>query len=187
MKNLPNILTLSRVAAIPLIVAFMAVDAAWAAWLALVLYVLAAATDYFDGMLARSNNYVSAFGRLLDPVADKIFVAAMLMALVWVDAVTHFAIVPAMIILLREFAIAGLREFLAGKEVVVHSSRLAKWKTGIQMTSIGFLIMVSHGPAWVPVNIIGTSMLWVAALLALISGWQYLHASLPHIGNAQNS
>lgn len=179
--SLPNLLTMSRIAILPLLLGLLFIEGDIWKWLACALFVLAAVTDFLDGYLARSWAQQSAFGRFLDPIADKILVAATLMSLVAVRQIDGWAIVPALIILCREILVSGLREFLASLRVGLPVSRLAKWKTGIQMTAIGVLIVGASGPAFLPVTLIGEIGLWTAAALTLATGYDYLRASVSHV------
>src|SRR5437868_13226032 len=159
MLTLPNILTLSRIVAIPLLVALLwpgsDMGAAWFDYaFTFALYCLVGITDYFDGYVARAQGTVSRLGMFLDPIADKIMVAAVIVMLVSSRAhsgepVIHgFHIIPALVILLREIAVSGLREFLAGIQVSIPVSKLAKWKTTLQLTSLGALILGAAVPQW---------------------------------------
>lgn len=179
--SLPNLLTISRIAAIPLVIATFYVQGDTARWVACGLFVAAAVTDFFDGYLARRSNQVSAFGRFLDPIADKLLVAAVLFMLAAFGRVTEWSLLPAVIILLREILVSGLREFLAELRVGMPVSRLAKWKTGIQMVAIPVLLVGDAGPSALPVQAIGEVGLWMAAVLTLITGYDYLQAGLHHI------
>jgi len=179
--SLPNLLTMSRIGVLPLLLGLLFVEGDLWKWLACALFVLAAVTDFLDGYLARSWAQQSAFGRFLDPIADKILVAATLMSLVAVGQIDGWAIVPALIILCREILVSGLREFLASLRVGLPVSRLAKWKTGIQMTAIGVLIVGDSGPVFLPVTLIGQIGLWMAAALTLVTGYDYLRASVSHV------
>lgn len=179
--SLPNVLTLSRIAAIPLIVGLMFVPAPWADWLACVLFTLAAVTDYLDGYLARAWAQMSAIGKFLDPIADKLLVAAVLFMLVATEKIGQFSVLPAVVILMREVLVSGLREYLAGIRVSVPVSRLAKWKTAVQMVALGILIVGDSGPAVLPVRLIGEVGLWAAALLTLVTGWDYLRSGVRHM------
>lgn len=181
LSSLPNILTLSRIAAIPVVVALFFFAGPWPAWTACGLFALACITDWFDGYLARAWQEESVIGKFLDPIADKLLVAAVLMMLVAVDKVDGLAVIPAVIILLREVMVSGLREFLAGLQVGVPVSRLAKWKTAIQMVAIGVLIVGRDGPSGFPTETIGEVGLWIAAALTLITGWDYLRAGLKYM------
>jgi cardiolipin synthase len=185
--DLPNLLTLSRIAAIPLVVALAALRYPAADLAACVVFSLAAVTDYFDGRIARERRQISAFGRMLDPIADKLLVGATLMVLVGEERVSAWGLYPAIVIMLREILVSGLREYLAGvrASIGLPVTRLAKWKTGFQMGALGTLL-AGDSAAWflhlsfLPVSGIGEVMLWVAALLTLVTGWDYLMAGLRH-------
>lgn len=181
--NLPNILTYSRIAAIPVVVGLMFVGGPLGNWLAFAVFLCACITDFFDGYLARAWQQQSSLGRFLDPVADKLLVAAVLLMLVAKDSITGLSILPAAVILCREILVSGLREFLAEVRVGLPVSRLAKWKTGIQMTALAFLVIGTAGPDFGPVTTleIGIYGLWLAAVLTLVTGYDYLRASLKHI------
>jgi cardiolipin synthase len=183
--TLPNLLTLARIAAIPPAVALFFVGSPWADWTLLGLFSAAAATDWLDGYLARAMSIESRFGRFLDPVADKLLVAALLFMLAATGRLPDFAAVPAVIILLRELLISGLREFLADLRVPLPVSRLAKWKTAVQMIAIGLLIIGGpdggRGLPSLPLDHWGAAALWLAGLLTVISGWAYMRAGLHHL------
>ncbi|EWY41122.1 CDP-diacylglycerol--glycerol-3-phosphate 3-phosphatidyltransferase [Skermanella stibiiresistens SB22] len=181
LTSLPNLLTLSRIIVIPIIIGLFFVREHWAAWTACGLFALAAITDYFDGYLARSWSQVSLVGKFLDPIADKLLVAAVLFMLVAVDKLSGVAVLPAVVILLREVLVSGLREFLAGIRVGMPVSKLAKWKTAIQMVALGILIVGDDGPPNLPVQAIGEAGLWAAGLLTLITGWDYMRAGWKHM------
>ena len=185
--DLPNLLTLSRIAAIPLLVAMAALRQPWADLAACALFSAAAITDYFDGKLARSRKQISEFGRMLDPIADKLLVGAALMLLAGMGRLTDFGLFPAIVIMLREILVSGLREYLAGLSVGLPVTRLAKWKTGVQMGALGTLLAGDSaapllGLGWLPVSLIGEVMLWTAAVLTMVTGWDYLQAGLHHVG-----
>lgn len=190
LTDLPNLLSLSRIAVIPLMVLLVALRMPGTDLAACVVFSLAGITDYFDGKLARERQQTSDIGRMLDPIADKLLVAAALMMLVGMGHLSAAGLYPAIIILLREILVSGLREYLAGIRVGLPVTRLAKWKTGFQMGAIGALL-AGNGSAvilhigWLPVNFIGETMLWIAAALTLMTGWDYLttglrHAAIPH-------
>ena len=182
-NNLPMILTLSRIVAIPVLVALFYVNGDWVRYIACALYTAAAVTDYFDGYLARAWKQQSKLGRIFDPIADKLLVAATILMLVAFGRISGVMVLPALVILCREVLVSGLREFLAEIRVGLPVSRLAKWKTGIQMTALGFLIVGDAAPTgFAPITLIGTAGLWVAAVLTLITGWDYLRAGLHHVG-----
>ena len=176
--TLPNILTYGRVVAVPAVAGCLfAPDDPRMRWLALAIFVVAAVTDFFDGYLARAWNLQSSLGRMLDPIADKLLVAASLLMLVADRSVTSWSIWAAIVILCREILVSGLREFLAELRVSVPVTRVAKWKTAAQLTAIGFLIAGPAGEAVLPGTItIGLVLLWIAAVLTLYTGWDYMKA-----------
>lgn len=182
MWTLPNILTFSRIVALPLLVALL-----WyPRWefgygLAFGLYCLMGITDYFDGYLARANGAVSKLGIFLDPIADKIMIAAVILVLVAKGGIGGLDIIAALVILLREIAVSGLREFLAQLSVSVPVSKLAKWKTALQLVAFGALILAGALPAWEFVDVVGRATLWGAAILTLITGWDYLRVGVKHM------
>lgn len=182
MLNLPNLLTMSRIFAVPLLVGFLW----WPAWpagygLAFALYCLMGLTDYFDGYVARTRGMVSKLGQFLDPIADKIMVAAVIVMLVGTGVIEDWHKIAAIVILIREILVSGLREFLGGIQVSVPVSQLAKWKTALQMVALGALILggALPGEAWV--HQAGLLGLWIAALLTLVTGWDYLRVGLKHM------
>ena len=196
MMSLPNTLTLSRIVAIPLL-AFLLW---WPGWelgygLAFALYCLMGITDYFDGMLARSSGAVSKLGIFLDPIADKIMVAAVILVLTAQGVlrgpyVGDAHVIAGLIILMREIAVSGLREFLGGLQVSMPVSKLAKWKTTFQLVALGSLILGQALPRWtmtfgdMALNVphtVGLATLWAAAILTLVTGWDYLRVGLRHM------
>jgi CDP-diacylglycerol--glycerol-3-phosphate 3-phosphatidyltransferase/cardiolipin synthase len=186
MLTLPNILTLSRIVAVPLLVALLWRPGWFEYALTFVLYCLVGITDYFDGYLARARGAVSRLGIFLDPIADKIMVAAVIMMLAstraHTDPVIHgLHIVPALVILIREIAVSGLREFLAGLQVSIPVSALAKWKTALQLVALGALILGEALPHWAWVHTVGLASLWSAAALTMVTGWDYLRTGLRHM------
>ena len=179
--TLPNLLTLSRIAVIPILVGLFFLDGAAPRWVALGFFTLAGITDFFDGYLARTRGQYSALGRFLDPVADKVLIAAVILMLVAFDRISGLTILPALVILMREIMVSGLREFLADLHVRVPVSRLAKWKTTIQMIALGFLIVGEASPDWIPAILIGDIGVWLAAGLTLVTGYDYMRAGLRHM------
>jgi CDP-diacylglycerol--glycerol-3-phosphate 3-phosphatidyltransferase/cardiolipin synthase len=196
MWTLPNLLTLSRIAALPLL-AFLLW---WPTWqlgygLAFVLYVLMGVTDYFDGYLARTSGAVSRLGIFLDPIADKIMVAAVILTLTAQGVlrgpyVGDMHVIAGLVILVREIAVSGLREFLGGLHVSMPVSQLAKWKTTFQLVCLGALILGVALPQWtvdvlgLTINFphtVGLTTLWAAAALTVITGWDYLRVGLKHM------
>lgn len=185
LTDLPNILTLSRIAAIPLIVLLVAIGGAWGDLLAWIVFAVAGVTDYLDGRLAREMAQLSDFGRMLDPIADKLLIGATLMALVGFGHLPGWGIYPAIVIMLREILVSGLREYLAEIRVGLPVTRLSKWKTGVQMVALGLLVLSAPGAAllglgWLPMAWLGGTLLWIAAVLTLVTGWDYLNAGLRH-------
>lgn len=191
MLNLPNILTLSRIVTVPFLIALLW----WPQWqlgylLGYALYCLMGVTDYFDGYLARSQGTVSKLGVFLDPIADKIMVAAVILILCAKGIIADLHLLAAIVILLRELTVSGLREFLAGLQVSVPVTQLAKWKTAFQMVALGSLILAGGLPNWtlalgdiyynLPL-LVGLICLWLAAILTLITGWDYLRVGLKHM------
>lgn len=196
MLTLPNILTLSRIFTVPLLVALLW----WPKWemgygIAFAVYCLMGITDYFDGYLARAQGTVSKLGVFLDPIADKIMIAAVILVLTAQGVLTgpyvgDMHVIAGLIILIREIAVSGLREFLGGLQVSIPVSRLAKWKTTFQLISLGALILGCALPRWnvdlggLVVNLphtVGLTTLWGAAALTLVTGWDYLRAGLKHM------
>lgn len=175
--NPPNLLTGARILAIPALVAAFYIPGELGKWTTCALFTVAAVTDYFDGYVARQWSMQSPLGRMADPIADKLLVGAAILMLV------HFGrapILPALIILCREILVSGLREFLAEVRVGLPVSRLAKWKTGVQMTAIGFLLAGTAAPWWLFAEEVGFYGLWLAAALTLVTGFDYLWVGLRH-------
>lgn len=187
--KLPNILTLSRIGAIPVLVATFYIDLPLGNWLGLAVLVLAGLTDFFDGYFARAWAQQSMLGRFLDPIADKLLVSALILMLVFSERIASLAVLPAIVILCREILVSGLREFLAGVRIRVPVSRLAQWKTTLQMIALGFLIVGPAGPQFGPVSTtqIGDAGLWLAAVLTLVTGYDYLRAGLTYMDDAEES
>lgn len=180
--NLPNNLTLLRIALIPLIGMLMFIPTYWAAWGALGLYTVACVTDWLDGYIARQRNISSAFGRFLDPIADKLLIAILLVLFAGLDRLDGWWILPACIIMFREVLIAGLREFLGPQNIVIHVSKLAKWKTTSQMIAMGFLVVGDFGNIILPHTVlIGQILLSISALLTAVTGWDYLKQGIKAI------
>ncbi len=181
--NLPNALTVSRILATPVVCVLAVLGTAFGNWLALAAYLYACITDFLDGYLARSRKQQSPFGEMLDPIADKLLVGALLLVLVGIGRISGIDMLPALIILCREIVVSGLREYLARLNVGMPVTRLAKWKTTLQMVALGFLIVGDAGPRFGPLAAteIGLWGLWLAAVLTLMTGYDYLRASLRHV------
>lgn len=182
--SLPNILTYARLAAVPALAGVMFFfDSDFGRWLAFGIFVAAAITDFLDGYIARAWDQQSALGRMLDPIADKLIVGGALLMLVADGTISGWAVFAALIILSREILVSGLREFLAELNVTVAVTRLAKWKTAVQMIALAVLLVGPAGApicACEPVNI-GLGLLWAAALLTLYTGFDYFRAGLKHV------
>src|SRR3954468_5405604 len=180
MLTLPNLLTLSRILAVPVLVFLLWRPSWWDYGITFVLYCLMGVTDYFDGYLARAQGTVSRLGQFLDPIADKIMIAAVIVMLIARPSpagpaiIADWHLIPALVILLREIIVSGLREFLASLQVSVPVSTLAKWKTTLQLASLGALILAGALPQWPWVFLLGLVSLWSAAVLTLVTGWDYL-------------
>ncbi len=182
MWNLANILTVSRLALLPIIIFFMFFPYSWAAYLCLILYTIGAITDYLDGWIARKYNQITEFGTFLDPISDKIYVITIMIMLVATQRITGIFVIFVIIILTREFVVSGLREYLGAKNIKVPVSKLAKWKTAVQMLATGLLIIspyITGGIAF------GLFCLAGACTLTVITGWDYLKTGLKYMnGNA---
>jgi len=184
---LPNLLTYGRIAAVPVVVACMYWQAVlqtglWLRWVALAIFIVAALTDILDGYLARSWGQQSSFGRMLDPIADKLLVSSCLLMLAADGTVEGVSIWAAIIILCREILVSGLREYLAELQVGVPVTRLAKYKTLLQNFAVGFLIAGEAGDRIVPyITTIGVVLLWLSALLTLYTGYDYFRAGARHL------
>ena len=187
--NIPNILTYGRIVAVPLIVICFFIEGKlsgsdFARWSALGIFVVASITDFFDGYLARMWEQTSALGRMLDPIADKLLVAAVLLLLAADGTIAGWTIWAAIIILCREILVSGLREYLAELKVSVPVTKIAKWKTALQMVSIGFLLAGPAGDKVLPYTTnIGMGLLWLAALITLYTGYDYFRAGIRHVVN----
>ena len=187
MWTLPNLLTLSRIVAVPVLAALLW----WPDWplgygIGFAMYCLMGLTDYFDGYVARAQGAVSRLGVFLDPIADKIMVAAVILVLTaqgWLRGpiVGDIHVIAGLIILIREIAVSGLREFLAGLQVSMPVSKLAKWKTALQIVALGALILAGAFPSEQWIHLTGLACLWSAAILTLITGWDYLRVGLKHM------
>lgn len=182
--SLPNLLTYTRLAAVPLLVAVMFfIEGEFGRWLAFAIFAIAAITDFFDGYFARIWDQQSALGRMLDPIADKLIVGAVLLMLVADNTIEGWSVWAALIILSREILVSGLREFLAELNARVAVSRLAKWKTTVQMVALSALLIGDSANSICScqaVNI-GLVLLWAAAVLTLYTGFDYFRAGLKHV------
>jgi cardiolipin synthase len=181
--SVPNILTYGRVAAVPGVAGCLFwPETAWLRWVALGIFIAAGITDFLDGYLARAWSQQSRLGQMLDPIADKLLVSAVLMMLAADHTIASYSLSAAIVILCREILVSGLREFLAELKVSIPVSKVAKWKTMLQIVALGFLIAGPSGDAIVPgVTTTGLVLLWLSALLTLYTGWDYLKAGLKEI------
>lgn len=180
--NLPNLLTYGRIAAVPALVGCFFLDGEFGRWLALFIFVAAAVTDFLDGYLARAWSQQSPLGRMLDPIADKLLVAAALLMLAAMQTIAGWSLWAGVIILSREILVSGLREFLAEVRVSVPVTTLAKYKTMTQLVAVGFLLAGPAGDTiWPWTTLTGLTLLWISALLTLYTGYDYLRAGLRHI------
>ena len=193
--SLPNILTYARIAAIPVVVGCIYAQAImdgplWLRWVALAVFIAAGVTDYLDGYYARIWDQHSAFGRMLDPIADKLLVASCLLMLAADGSIHGWTLWAAIVILCREILVSGLREYLAALRVSVPVTKLAKWKTTVQLVAIGFLLAGDAGDqlvaAIVPilgpvVTQMGLLLLWISAIVTIYTGWDYFRAGIHHL------
>ncbi len=180
--SLPNLLTYGRIVAVPALVACYYIQGDLSNWLALGIFTAASITDFFDGYLARIWSQQSALGRMLDPIADKLLVASALLMLVANGVINGWLLWAALIIMSREMLVSGLREYLAEVEVSVPVTRIAKWKTAMQMVAIGFLLSVPAGEKLIPgVTLLGYGLLWLSAAMTLYTGYDYLRAGITHV------
>lgn len=196
---LPNLLTYGRILAVPAVVACMywqdiLQGGLWLRWVALALYITAAVTDLLDGYFARSMGQQSSFGRMLDPIADKLLVSSCLLMLAADGTIRGWSLWAAIVILCREILVSGLREYLAELRVSVPVTRLAKWKTVLQLVAVGFLIAGVAGDLFLakmlglsadlapePITHMGLFLLWSSAILTLYTGWDYFRAGIKHL------
>jgi cardiolipin synthase len=185
--SVPNILTCARIVAIPVVVGCVFWESIlegpmWLRWVALAVFIAAGVTDYLDGYYARIWDQHSAFGRMLDPIADKLLVASCLLMLAADNSIHGWTLWAAIVILCREILVSGLREHLAALRVSVPVTKLAKWKTTIQLVAIGFLIAGEAGEQILPATtLIGIALLWVSAIFTIYTGWDYFRAGIRHL------
>lgn len=178
-QQIPNYLTYARIAGIVPVCLLMAIDAPWAAWLATILYAIAAFTDWLDGYLSRRWNVVSEIGRFLDPIADKLLIAAVIIMLVANGTIAGVMLACPILILLREVFIAGLREFLGPKKVIIPVTMMAKLKTTMQLIACGVLMLEPVSD--VLLYVLGQGLLVMATVLTVGSGWQYWQGAQDHL------
>lgn len=185
--SLPNLLTYGRIIAVPVMAACFFLGTPLeptdtARWIAFWLFTIAAITDYLDGYLARRWQQVSAIGRMLDPIADKLLVSVALLLLGADGTIGGWSLWAAIIILCREILVSGLREYLAAVRVSVPVSQLAKWKTALQLVAIALLIAGPAGDAILPfISTLGLILLWISAIITIYTGWDYFRAGIRHL------
>ncbi len=176
--TIPDMLSLLRLALLPFMIPLFLIPLEWAAWACLALYVIGALTDFLDGWLARRLQQTSEFGAFIDPLSDKIFVVTTMLMLVAVDRIDRFSALAVAVILIREFTVSGLREYMGQKNLKLPVTKLAKWKTAAQMTALGVLIVA---PYIFLGQFIGSLLLLTAAGLTVMTGWDYLKTGLDHM------
>ena len=183
MNNLPNIITTIRIALAPFIaVLIWHSDRPDYALYALILFIIASISDWLDGYLARQMEVISPLGRMLDPIADKLLIGACLISLAAQTNYDLLFLLPALIIILREFLVSGLREHRAGTKITLPVSLMAKWKTAVQMTAIGCLISIGFIPEFnAIISMAGIALLWLAAFMTAMTGLSYFKAGIPHL------
>jgi cardiolipin synthase len=185
--SLPNLLTYARIAAIPVVVGCLYAQSVqggplWLRWTALAVFVAAGVTDFLDGYIARAWDQHSAFGRMLDPIADKLLVSSCLLMLAADESIRGWSLWAAIVILCREILVSGLREYLAALRVSVPVTKLAKWKTTVQLVAIGFLLAGEAGDEVLPyTTLTGIALLWLSALLTIYTGYDYFRAGIHHL------
>jgi CDP-diacylglycerol--glycerol-3-phosphate 3-phosphatidyltransferase len=205
--NIPNILTVLRLLAAPgVALMFLYFHRPWADWFALALFIGAAVTDWFDGYLARLWKQESKFGAMLDPIADKVMVVIALVVLTGYSGMNPWLILPATVILFREVFVSGLREFLGADAGRLRVTKLAKWKTTAQMVAISVLFLGTGlayleqgsapraGEGDIPMGAsiadiathVGLVLIWIAAILTAITGWDYFRKALPYLRDPED-
>ena len=184
--HLPNFLTLARIALVPILVMAFFLPLPEGRWIALAIFLIAAITDYADGIIARARNAESRLGQMLDPIADKLLVSVALMMLVYMSDIRGLVLVPALIILAREIMVSGMREFLATIAVHVPVTGIAKFKTAVQVVALSLLIGApAVESAFGILHLLGIIALWLAALLTLYTGFVYVQANLAHMSGPE--
>ena len=178
--NISNILTLLRIGVIPIIVICIYMKEPFFGWIAFFLFCLASITDYFDGYIARLRNEITNFGTFLDPIADKLLVAAVILILTSKGVIRDWDTIPALIILLREITVSGLREYLAGIKVSIPVSRIAKLKTFLQLSALAILILSESDLDLNLIIYLGKIFLWLSAILTLYTAYDYVKGSIKH-------
>lgn len=177
---LPNVLTISRIVFIPIIIVCFYIHTTFAMYTAFVVFILACITDFLDGYFARLYKQTSNFGKCFDPIADKLLVSTLIVLFVGFKYIAGYTLIAAIIILFREIFVSGMREFLVEIRVPLPVSRLAKLKTAIQMLSLAIIL---YGGAKDSQEIcgVGILLLWLAAILTIITGYQYFAKGIKHL------
>ena len=178
--NIANLLTIARIVVIPIIVICIYLKSPFYGWIAFILFCLASITDYFDGYIARIRNEITNFGTFLDPIADKLLVSAVILILTSKEVIADWETIPALIILLREIAVSGLREYLAGIKVSIPVSRIAKLKTFLQLSALALLILSESTVDLTVILYLGKIFLWLAGILTLYTAYDYIKGSIKH-------
>lgn len=176
-KNLPNLLTISRALAVPAIILSFYIENKYANLITISIFIFACITDFFDGYLARAWKVQSKFGRLFDPIADKLIVVSTIMMLIYKHKVNDYTIIPSVVIVCREILVSGLREFLIATNVSLPVSKAGKIKTFLQMLAVVALIMDDYEIT----QYIGAICLWVAGIITMWSGYNYIIAGIKQI------
>ncbi|KPF41967.1 CDP-diacylglycerol--glycerol-3-phosphate 3-phosphatidyltransferase [Rhizobium sp. G187] len=185
--NIPNLLTYARILAVPLIVLCFFIEGRlessdFARWAGLAIFIVASITDYLDGYLARIWNQTSNIGRMLDPIADKLLIASVLLLMAADGTIAGWSLWAAITILCREILVSGLREYLAALKVSVPVTQIAKWKTAAQMFALAFLLAGPAGDKVLPYTTeVGMTLLWIAAILTIYTGYDYFRAGAKHM------
>ena len=178
LTSIPNLITYARIVAVPIVCWLLTIPSATARWIALILYIAAALSDFLDGYLARKLNQGSALGRMLDPIADKLLVNALLIVLAFTGDFDGWDLIPAIAIMLRETLVPGLREYLGNARIEVRVTTLAKWKTTAQLIALAVVILAGLVPN---AALIADFVLWLAAVLTVVTGVQYFASAWPHL------
>jgi cardiolipin synthase (CMP-forming) len=178
LTSIPNLITYARILAVPVICWLLTIPSTTTRWIALILYIAAALSDFLDGYLARRLNQSSALGRMLDPIADKLLVNALLIVLAFTHDFDGWDLIPAIAIMLRETLVPGLREYLGNARVEVRVTTLAKWKTTSQLVAIAIVILAGLFPG---LALVADIILWLAAALTVVTGVQYFVGAWPHL------
>jgi len=181
-KSIPNILTILRIIAIPIIISTFYIDNNVAVWIAVSMFVFASITDFLDGYLARVLSAHSALGKCFDPIADKLLIVSIIVMLIHKQIIDNLNVLPAIAIICREILVSGMREFLSQTNISIPVSNLGKWKTAFQMLSVLLLLLSSKNNIGINENVVflGLLLLWISAVLTIITGYNYFKAGIHH-------